>query len=153
MELDYAKLKNLVRSDQFVIKQIPSWFFIDIPSKSQDLITATSVLNELNTSAIIYMLTESCRVIKNGGYLYLRDSAKLKPGRHNVDYDEALTKHLGFELVHWLDVKNRIDMYAIPRLYKKVKSVNINFEDLFDILVGRDAVTSHGGQYSQNLKK
>ena len=153
MELPSHELKKLVSSDKFAIKQIPSWYFVDVPSGSQDLVTATTVLNELNTAAIIYMLSESCRVTKKGGYVYIRDSAKLKPNRHNINYDEVLTKHLGFELVHWLDVKNRVDMFAIPRLYKKVNSVDINFESLFDLLVGREAVTSHGGEYSQNLKK
>ena len=55
--------------------------------------------------------------------------------------------------MHWLDVKNRIDMFAIPRLYRKVKRVDINFENLFSLLVGREGVTSHGGEYVQNLKK
>jgi len=153
MELPLHKLKELVSSDEFVIKQIPSWYFIDVPTGSQDLVTATTVLNELNAAGIIYMLTESCRVVKEGGYIYIRDSAKLKPGRHTINYDDALVKHLGFELVHWLDVKNRIDMFAIPRLYRKVKRVDINFENLFSLLVGREGVTSHGGEYVQNLKK
>ncbi|MDK9723654.1 MAG: class I SAM-dependent methyltransferase [Sterolibacteriaceae bacterium MAG5] len=152
LELPIDELRKLISSEDFAIKQIPSWYFIDVPTASQDLVTATTVLNELNTAAIIYMLSESCRVLKEGGYLYIRDSAKLKPGRHNVNYDQVLVEQLGFELVHWLDVRNRIDMFAIPRLYRKKRNVTTNFDSLFTLLVGREAVTSHGGEYSQNLK-
>lgn len=151
MEVPIEKLKKLI-CENFAIKQIPSWFFQYIPSESYDLLTATTVLNELNIAAIIYMLAESSRVIKEGGYFYIRDSAKLKPGRHHIDYDNVLTQHLGFELVQWLDVKNRVDMFAIPRLYKKIKSIRLDFESLFETLVGRNAVTSHGSDYAQNLK-
>lgn len=152
MELPPNQIHDLISSDKFSIKQVPSWYFADVPSGSQDLVTATTVLNELNSAAIVHMLSQSCRVLRDGGYLYIRDSAKLKPGRHTVDYDKVLTEHLGFELVHWLDVRNRIDMFAIPRLYRKVKQVETSFDTLFDLLLGREVVTSHGGEYIQNLK-
>lgn len=152
MEVPRDKITALILSDQFVIKQVPAWYFSDIPSGSHDLVSATTVLNELNSAGIVHMLSQSSRVLQKGGYLYIRDSAKLKPGRHTVNYDKVLVEHLGFELVHWLDVRNRIDMFAIPRLYKKVKQVEIDFASLFDLLLGREAVTSHGGYYAQNLR-
>lgn len=152
MEVPRDKIAALILSDQFVIKQVPAWYFSDIPSGSHDLVSATTVLNELNSAGIVHMLSQSSRVLQKGGYLYIRDSAKLKPGRHTVNYDKVLVEHLGFELVHWLDVRNRIDMFAIPRLYKKVKQVEIDFASLFDLLLGREAVTSHGGYYAQNLR-
>lgn len=153
MEISHEKIRELISSKDFSIKQVPSWYFGDVPSASHDLVTATTVLNELNSAAIVHMLSQSSRVLRVGGYLYIRDSAKLKPGRHNVDYDKVITDHLGFELVHWLDVKNRIDMFAIPRLYRKVKNVEKDFDVLFDLLLGREAITSHGGEYMQNLKR
>lgn len=151
MEISAEKIRDLISSDDFSIKQVPSWYFADVKSGSHDLVTATTVLNELNSAAIVHMLSQSCRVLRKGGYLYIRDSAKLKPGRHSVNYDKVLTEHLGFELVHWLDVKNRVDMFAIPRLYRKVRHVETDFDSLFDHLLGREAVTSHGGDYIQNL--
>ena len=150
MELEPDKLKELILSSHFRIKQIPSWFFLDVPAASQDLVTATTVLNELNTASIIYMLSNSTRVLKKGGYMYIRDSGKLKPGRHNVNYDKVLVDYLGFELVQWLDVKNRVDMFAIPRIYKKVDDVKLDFDGLYNLIVGREAVTSHGGGFNQN---
>jgi ubiquinone/menaquinone biosynthesis C-methylase UbiE len=152
LEISHHDLKNFITSDKFSIKQVPSWYFSEVNDESQDLVTATTVLNELNTAAIIHMISQSNRVLKKGGYLYIRDSAKLKPGRHNINYDKVLADFLGYELVHWLDVKNRVDMFAIPRIYKKTKSSNYSFEELFEKLVGREAVTSHGLEYAQNLK-
>lgn len=152
MELPSNKIHDLISSDQFAIKQVPSWYFADVQSGSHDLVTATTVLNELNSAGIVHMLSQSCRVLREGGYLYIRDSAKLKPGRHTVNYDKVLLEHLGFELVHWLNVTNRVGMFAIPRLYRKVRQVETDFDMLFNLLLGREAVTSHGGGYTQNLK-
>lgn len=151
MELSPETINELILSDNFSLKQLPSWYFSHVPTTSQDLVTATTVLNELNTAGIVYMLSESSRVLQVGGYLYIRDSAKLKPGRHAVNYDKVLTEHLGFELVHWLNGTNRVDMFAIPRLYRKIQGIETDLDILFDHLVGREAVTSHGGEYNQNL--
>ena len=71
-------------------------FFKKIEDTSYNLVTATNVLNELNTSAIIYMLANSNRVLQKNGYVYIRDSGKLKPGRHLIDYDRVLIEHMGF---------------------------------------------------------
>ena len=152
MEIGSEKLKNEILSNKYAIKQIPSWFFEEIEDNSYNLVTATNVLNELNTSAIIYMLTNSNRVLQKNGYIYIRDSGKLKPGRHLIDYDQVLIEHMGFELIHWLDVQNRVDMYAVPRIYKKVRNVELNFEELFDLLISREATLAHGLEFAQNLK-
>ena len=96
MELAPEKLENEILSNKYAIKQIPSWFFKKIEDTSYNLVTATNVLNELNTSAIIYMLANSNRVLQKNGYVYIRDSGKLKPGRHLIDYDRVLIEHMGF---------------------------------------------------------
>ena len=152
MGIGSEKLKNEILSNKYAIKQIPSWFFEEIEDNSYNLVTATNVLNELNTSAIIYMLTNTNRVLQKNGYIYIRDSGKLKPGRHLIDYDQVLIEHMGFELIHWLDVQNRVDMYAVPRIYKKVRNVELNFEELFDLLISREATLAHGLEFAQNLK-
>ena len=149
-------LISLCNSKNFQIKQIPSWHFDYINNESKDLITATTCLNEINTAGIIYFLFNANRVLKKNGYLYIRDSAKLKPNRHEVNYDEVLTKHFGFKLVKdFRYLTNRKDIFALPRLYKKVKAKTkaLNFDELFNLILGRYAVTSHGSSNSQNLKK
>ena len=152
MEIGSEKLKNEILSNKYAIKQIPSWFFEEIEDNSYNLVTATNVLNELNTSAIIYMLTNSNRVLQENGYIYIRDSGKLKPGRHLINYDQVLIEHMGFELIHWLDVQNRVDMYAVPRIYKKVRNVELSFDELFYLLINREATLAQGLKFAQNLK-
>lgn len=147
-------LISLSNSKNFEIKQIPSWHFDYIKKDSKDLITATTCLNELNTAGIIYFLFNANRVLKKNGYLYIRDSAKLKPNRHEVNYDKVLTDYFGFKLIKdFRHLKNRKDIFALPRLYKKVKNKNSNFDELFNSIVGRFAVTSHGANNSQNMSK
>ena len=151
MELAPEKLENEILSNKYAIKQIPFWFFEKIEDNSYNLVTATNALNELNTSAIIYMLANSKRVLQKNGYVYIRDSGKLKPGRHLIDYDRVLIEHMGFELIHWLNVQNRVDMYAVPRIYKKVKNVELTFGELFDLLINRETTLSQGLDFAQNL--
>jgi hypothetical protein len=133
------------------ITHIPTWYFDVIPDNSSDLITATFVLNETTPSAIVWLLFNCIRSLKVDGYFYIRDSHKNKPNRHSVKYDDILAE-FGFELAGELPVTNRVDMFGLPRVYRKKKSVSIQFEELFDNLFGRLAVTVHGGEYMQNVE-
>ena len=153
LAVDETKYKYFANSSEFNIKQIPSWHFDIIKNNSKDLISATTCLNEINTSGIIYFLYHADRVLKKDGYLYIRDSAKLKPSRHNIDYDNLLTNLFGYSLVKdYRNLKNRKDIFALPRLYKKNKNNYLNFEKLYNKILGRFAITSHGSVYNQNLK-
>ena len=148
------ELKSIVNDKTSNIKQIPSWHFDFIKNNTKDLITATTCLNELNTAGIIYFLYHSNRVLKKNGYLYIRDSAKLKPGRHNVNYDNILTNIFEYKLVKdFRHLTNRKDIFALPRIYKKQKIKNFSFEKLYNKLVGYKAITAHGSVYNQNLKE
>jgi len=139
MELSYDKLKEYINSNKFIIKQIPSWYFPEIKNESQDLVTASRCLNEMNHSGIIWFLVNFNRVLKKDGYVYFRDSAKSKKHTHNINYDEILVKEMGYELVKWYDLVNRKDIYAIPRIYQKKKNIDLNYDEFFDYIVGRES--------------
>ena len=80
---------------------------------------------------------------------YIRDSSKLKPNRHNVNYDKLLIS-LGFDLVGKLPVKNRVDIHGIPRAYKKKKEFHFrNFETFYNKVLKRSDSYSHGGNFKQ----
>lgn len=147
------ELKKLINSKNFNIKQIPSWYFEDIDNSSQDLITATTCLNEINNAGIIHFIINADRVLKIDGYIYFRDSNKRKPGRNTINYDEIFELLFGYKVVKKFDLINRKDIFAIPRIYQKTKNTSFSFEKLFNKIIGFEAVTSHGGNYSQNLKK
>lgn len=125
------------------IVHMPSWKFPIVKDGFFDLVTATWVLNEVNLAGIGWLICHCSRSLKDGGYLYIRDSDKRKPGRHQINYDGLLVD-LGFEEVKRLQVRNRVDLYGVPRIYKKTDRVKtIGFEDLISRLVGHFVTTSN----------
>ena len=109
--------------------------------------TATWVLNEIDSAGICWLLAQAARVLKTGGYVYIRDSGQRKPNRHAIDYDAALLE-LGFKASGRLEVRNREDFHGVPRAYRKERAVAVTFESLFDRFFGRHAVTVHGGSFT-----
>ena len=112
--------------------------------------TATFVLNEVTPAAIVWLLHTSMRTLKLGGHIYIRDSERLKPNRHSLNYEKVL-REFGFVQTGRLDVNNRVDMFGIPRIYQKQKNYSLTFEELFDHYFGKYSVTSHGGEFMQNI--
>ncbi len=151
-DLEIQKInEELNNSSKYKIKHVPSWYFNHVKKESIDLVTATWVLNEVMPAGIVWLLYNVNNSLKNGGYVYIRDSYKRKPHRHNVDYDNVLEK-LGFNIVTKMNVRNRVDMHGIPRIYQKNSNLVLDFDEFFDDCFGKYAVTSHGGQYVQNLE-
>lgn len=132
------------------VTHVPCWYFESVPRASQDLVTATFMLNETAPAGISWLLAHSISCLKPGGYFYIRDSRRLKPNRHQLNYDNAL-QELGFAEVKRLDIRNRVDMFGLPRLYQKLDSLTLTFEEVFERYFGREAVTVHQGEYMQNV--
>lgn len=144
-------IKNeLADNKKYRIRHVPSWYFEDVLDESLDLVTASWVLNEVSPAGITWLMCNSMRALRMGGYFYIRDSDKLKPNRHSISYDKVLLS-MGFEHVGKLDVKNRVDMYGIPRAYRKVENKIMHFEEMFDLLYGHFAISVHEGDYMQNI--
>ncbi|MCK5013492.1 MAG: hypothetical protein KAS66_06705 [Candidatus Omnitrophica bacterium] len=149
--LNNSQMKALVNSfGQYKIKHVPSWHFGMIDDNSIDLVTATWVLNEVTFSGIMWLISHCSRALKKGGYFYIRDSSKLKPLRHQINYDELLID-LGFKEAGRANVRNRIDLHGIPRAYYKDTESSYNFFELVDKCIGKFGITVHGGDYVQNL--
>jgi hypothetical protein len=134
------------------ITHLPSWYFESLPDNSQDLVTATFMLNETDPSGISWLLSHANRALKEGGYFYIRDSERLKPNRHQLNYDNVL-QEIGFKQVKHLGVTNRVDMFGVPRIYQKINATSLPFEEFFDRFFGRYAITVHTGEYMQNVDK
>lgn len=148
-DLDKKEISKLVnKSPEYRIKHVPSWYFDVVADKSIDLITATWVLNEVSAPGILWLVSHSSRVLRKGGYFYIRDSSRLKPFRHSIDYDGLLDK-IGFVKVSSLDVRNRIDLHGIPRIYRKKTDSGVCFDELVEMCLGKFTVTAHGGSYAQ----
>jgi len=142
---------ELSKQDYYKLKLVPSWHATLIPEASVDLISATWVLNEVTPAGICWLLHHAMRTLKKGGYFYIRDSEKLKPLRHQLDYDAALLE-LGFEKIARLDIENRVDMHGIPRIYLKTKTQDKSFMEVFDQFFGRFVVSSHGGEFNRDTR-
>jgi SAM-dependent methyltransferase len=138
--IEIKKQKESISKNSVV--HVPSWKLDMIPDEHIDLVTATWVFNEVNTAGIIWLLSNCIRTLKKGGMLYIRDSNKLKPGRHKTDYDQLL-EEFGFEKVAQLDVVNRKDYYGIPRIYIKKQTPSMNFIILLRKIVGHFDITAH----------
>ena len=132
------------------LTHLPSWYAASLASNSHDLITATFMLNEVSPSGIAWLLSHANRVLKVGGYIYIRDSERLKPNRHKLNYDSVL-REMGYVQIQRLDVKNRVDMFGIPRLYQKMESREISFDEMFEKHFGHFAMTALLGEYMQNI--
>jgi hypothetical protein len=131
--------------------QIPSWNLVELQEKSVDLITATTVLNEITYAGIGYFVEQVLRLLKIGGYVYIKDSGKTKPGRHNVNYEKFLVD-MGFELdLSELNLVHRKNIHGLPRLYRKTRHEVKSFEQIMDIFAGEHAMTLHGGSMVQNI--
>lgn len=148
--LQLNEIQTELNSDKYGIKQVPSWHFPLIPDSSLDLISATWVLNEVNHSAILWLMAHSIRSLKKGGYVYIRDSRNLKPQRHQISYDQLLLEH-GFKEAGKLEVKNRINFFGHPRVYQKCSEESPTFEQLVEEYLGKFAIVAHSGAYNQNL--
>lgn len=148
--LPYDKIQSLLGNVAHRLMHVPSWYFCDLKDQSADLVTATWMLNETNHAGVLWLMANAIRTLKVGGYFYIRDSENLKPHRHKINYD-TLLENKGFERVGRLDVKNRINFFGVPRIYKKVTSSNLDFDTLCSEYLGKFAITSHGGEYNQNM--
>jgi hypothetical protein len=151
LEVNKNEIIDALRNnDKYRIKHLPSWFAESLEDETKDLVTATFVLNEVTPAGISWLLTHATRALKVGGIMHIRDSYKNKPNRHALKYDDVLLE-MGFELIHHEEVENRVDMYGIPRIYRKTKHAPTTFEEFFNRYFGRNAVTIHGGDLMQNL--
>jgi SAM-dependent methyltransferase len=149
-EMDEAALAaELARADRYAIRHVPSWHFGLLAAASADLVSATWVLNEVTPAGITWLLHHAARVLKPGGFFYIRDSGLRKPLRHDLDYDDTLVRLLGFTACPHVAVRNRIDMHGLPRAYRRGDKAAPGFDDLFEQLFGRNSVAAHGGAYMQ----
>ena len=69
-----------------------------------------------------------------------------------INFDDLL-KGVSYKSVGQLNVRNRVDMHAIPRAYVKTASATPDFEQLFELTFGKFSVTVHNGSYMQSGKQ
>ncbi len=108
------------------IYHLPSWRFDLIEDNQIDLITAVFVLPEINEFALLDFVKHAKRIVREGGYIYLRDHLyqsgdKNHSGAHRFDTD-SLLKDAGFEVKYIGNYEDNLDIYGIPRIFQKTNS-------------------------------
>tara|TARA_B100000242_G_scaffold249915_1_gene191300 strand:- start:2840 stop:3748 length:909 start_codon:yes stop_codon:yes gene_type:complete len=122
---DYEFLNKKINIKQKnSIFHIPTWRMNIVENESVDLITSVFVLPEINEFALNNFITESKRILKKNGFIYVRDhlyqtGEKNHKGAHKLNTEKELRKN-GFELIFKCEYKDNVDIYGTPRIYKKI---------------------------------
>ena len=150
--IGFSKIAEYISDTSYTVMQLPSWNWTEVQDGSVGLISSSWCLNELNTAAIFWFLWNSIRTLDIGGFLYIRDSGLLKPGRHTIDYDRFLQCN-GFTLEAQSPYQNRKELWGVPRLYRKTEGSYAesytSFQNLYDSVLGRFSMTSTGEDLRQ----
>lgn len=140
---DASMLEEVNGPNPYMIRHIPSWHLRMVQDSHIDLVTATWTLNEITGAALLWLLSHASRVLKEGGYFYIRDANTLHAQCHQINYDELLVK-MGFEEMNRLSFRNRVDFFGIPRLFQKKTTRHYTFNELVDLALGEFAERAHG---------
>ena len=151
--VQFGLSKKSIKGSKNEVWQVPTWHLNKIDD-TVDLITASFMLNELNTVGLLYLIYYSTSKLRKNGLFYIRDSAKLKPERHNIKYDELLIK-LGFKRIDYHEFDYRKNFFGVPRVYKKIAESKKqgNFYDFVSKYVGKFEYTSQRFSLTQRFKK
>lgn len=99
------------------VVHLPTWRLDLVADASVDLVCAVQVLKELPASTVRFVLQHLSRVVRPGGAVYVRDHL----AGHDLTglpTDDLLTEH-GFALEFAPQVRDRIDVHGLPRLFRR----------------------------------
>jgi len=94
---------------------LPTWRLDLLPDKYFDMITCVQVLQEISKETLHYVLSQFRRIIKKGGFLYIRDNEFWTP-THKIRVGRELFKQ-GWELVFRYTGEEGKDIEGVPRLW------------------------------------
>lgn len=110
-----AFLDGLARGARGWLWHLPTWQLTALPDRSFDLIICVQVLQELNGKGLWDVLTQFRRVVKKGGFLYIRDKEFWTPA-HSIRVGRELLRD-GWELAFRYPGSEGLDIEGIPRLW------------------------------------
>lgn len=124
--VDYAfERRPLVveRGKVGTIYHLPTWRLDLVPDAFVDAIMSVFVLPEINEFALLDFVSHAKRIVRDGGYIYIRDhlyhvAEDNHPGGHRLD-TAALLEDAGFQRIYQGDYQDNIEIYGIPRIYRK----------------------------------
>lgn len=114
-------LKNFdSKSNLQKIKHIPTWQLKKLVDSSVDLIMFNQSLTEFSKKSAQYALFEVNRLIKQGGYIYIRDNDFIT-SEHSLNEDDFLKKR-NIVKIYDSPFKQGQDIHGSIRIYRKASS-------------------------------
>jgi SAM-dependent methyltransferase len=101
---------------------LPTWRLELVPTNSVDLVCCVQVLKELPRRLLFYVVGQFARVLRLGGALYVRDHVQFHDPTH-MPVDEILSTS-GFVLEFRPHIRDRFDVYGIPRIWRRFDPSN-----------------------------
>tara|TARA_A100001388_G_C28752798_1_gene493182 strand:- start:419 stop:1501 length:1083 start_codon:yes stop_codon:yes gene_type:complete len=102
------------------IKHIPTWQLKKLVENSVDLIMFNQSLTEFSKQSALYALSEANRLLKQGGYIYIRDNDFIT-SEHNINEDDFLKKR-NIVKIYDSPFKQNHDIHGSIRIYRKATS-------------------------------
>jgi SAM-dependent methyltransferase len=99
------------------VVHLPTWRLDLVADASVDLVCAVQVLRELPAATVRYVLDHLQRIVRPGGAVYVRDHL----AGHDLTglpTDELLLAR-GFELEFAPQVRDRVDLHGVPRVFRR----------------------------------
>jgi SAM-dependent methyltransferase len=97
---------------------LPAWRFDLLPAGFFDMVLCVQVLPELREDVLFHSLATFHRVLREGGYLYIRDHGDAWRPAHKQSLPELLPG-LGFELEFAPRWRDRHDVHGLPQIWRR----------------------------------
>lgn len=97
---------------------LPTWRSDLIPDRSIDLVMFVWCLSEMSSEAAQHALQTVKRVLRPGGFVYIRDFPHTRSYAWNP---ERTMRRMGFRLVYYPWKQTEEEIHAVPRLYRLVQ--------------------------------
>lgn len=99
------------------VVHLPTWRLDLVPDASVDLVCAVQVLKELPAATVHFVLEHLGRVVRPGGAVYVRDHLE-GHDLTGLPTDDLLVAQ-GFALEFAPQVRDRVDLHGLPRLFRR----------------------------------
>lgn len=103
------------------LNHLPTWQMENMEKSSIDLVLCSQVLPELDETVFTFVVNQICRVLKDGGKIYIRDHGLSWMPGHQFDTDSVL-RELGFIKTYEYFAKDQEEIHGIPRIYTKTNA-------------------------------
>lgn len=115
-EIREEELLDFAETNEKCIAHIPTWRTDLIPKSWFDCIIFVWSINEMSNASALHALDTAIRVLKPGGYVYIRDDCSMEINK--IDVEKYLIDH-HFDIVYNPRIEHMSEGIGVLRLFKK----------------------------------